>query len=79
MRMRRVALALLLTASLILLAACAGAKRVNRTFSNWPAGSSPAEIGKRVAENFVVRQFDYQTNPRRQYVIYQRCAPGTGP
>jgi rhamnogalacturonyl hydrolase YesR len=39
-------------------------------FSNWPAGDSPAEVGKRVAENFVVRKFDFETNPRRQYVIY---------
>jgi unsaturated rhamnogalacturonyl hydrolase len=39
-------------------------------FSNWPAGASPTEIGRRVAENFVVRKFDFETNPRRQYVIY---------
>lgn len=39
-------------------------------FKNWPAGTSPQEVGKRVAENFVVRKFDYETNPRRQYVIY---------
>jgi unsaturated rhamnogalacturonyl hydrolase len=44
-------------------------------FSNWPAGASPAEVGKRVAENFVVRKFDFETNPRRQYVIYPEvCA-----
>jgi unsaturated rhamnogalacturonyl hydrolase len=44
-------------------------------FSNWPEGASPAQIGKRVAENFVVRKFDFETNPRRQYVIYPEvCA-----
>ena len=44
-------------------------------FTDWPAGASPAEIGKRVAENFVVRKFDFETNPRRQYVIYPEvCA-----
>ena len=39
-------------------------------FSNWPEGASPAEIGKRVAENFVARKFDFETNPQRKYVIY---------
>jgi unsaturated rhamnogalacturonyl hydrolase len=39
-------------------------------FSSWPAGASPREVGKRVAENFDTRKFDFETNPRRQYVIY---------
>jgi rhamnogalacturonyl hydrolase YesR len=39
-------------------------------FGKWPAGTSPKEIGKRVAENFYARKFDFETNPRRQYVIY---------
>jgi hypothetical protein len=39
-------------------------------FSHWPEGASPQEVGKRVAENFVVRKLDFETNPRRQYVIY---------
>jgi unsaturated rhamnogalacturonyl hydrolase len=39
-------------------------------FAGWPAGASPQEIGKRVAENFVSRKFDYQTNPKRVSVIY---------
>ncbi len=44
-------------------------------FSNWPEGASPAEIGKRVAENFVARKFDFETNPKRKYVIYPEvCA-----
>ena len=44
-------------------------------FSNWPEGASPAEVGKRVAENFVVRKFDFETNPQRKYVIYPEvCA-----
>lgn len=44
-------------------------------FSNWPDGSSPAEVGKRVAENFVARKLDYETNPKRKYVIYPEvCA-----
>ncbi len=44
-------------------------------FSHWPAGTSPAEVGKRVSENIIVRKFDFETNPRRQVVIYPEiCA-----
>ena len=44
-------------------------------FSNWPAGDSPAEVGKRVSENIIVRKFDFETNPRRKFVIYPEiCA-----
>lgn len=39
-------------------------------FSDLPAGTSPQEIGKRVAENFAARKFDFQNNPRREFVIY---------
>jgi rhamnogalacturonyl hydrolase YesR len=35
-------------------------------FQSWPAGTSPREIGKRVAENFVVRPFERPT----RFVIY---------
>jgi unsaturated rhamnogalacturonyl hydrolase len=35
-------------------------------FSSWPAGASPQEIGKRVAENFVARPFQRPTG----YIIY---------
>jgi unsaturated rhamnogalacturonyl hydrolase len=43
-------------------------------FGNWPAGSSPQEIGKRVAENFVARQFEYAQG-KREFVIYPEvCA-----
>jgi len=34
-------------------------------FSHWPAGASPAEIGKRVAENCFPRKFRYETNPQK--------------
>lgn len=59
--------ALILT---VLFVACTASRRPAKLFADFPAGTSPAEVGKRVAENFVVRKFDYQTNPRRQYVIY---------
>jgi len=43
-------------------------------FSKWPAGTSPQEIGKRVAENFAARQFEYAQG-KRKYVIYPEvCA-----
>lgn len=34
-------------------------------FSHWPEGTSPAEVGKRVAENFLPRKFRYETNPQK--------------
>jgi rhamnogalacturonyl hydrolase YesR len=44
-------------------------------FGKWPAGASPQEVGRRVAENWAARKFDYETNPRRKYVIYPEvCA-----
>lgn len=45
----------------------AGASAAERPeFRDWPAGTSPREVGKRVAENFVVRPFERPT----RYVIY---------
>jgi unsaturated rhamnogalacturonyl hydrolase len=46
-----------------------------KEFDNWPQGASPAEIGKRVAENFIARKFDFETDPRQRYVVYREvCA-----
>lgn len=43
----------------------------HKGFTDWPAGASPREIGKRVAENFVTRPFEHPTG----FVIYQEvCA-----
>ena len=39
-------------------------------FTNWPAGAAPAEVGRRVAENFAARPFDFETNPKREFVVY---------
>jgi unsaturated rhamnogalacturonyl hydrolase len=40
-------------------------------FANWPAGQSPAEVGRRVAENFAARPFERPTG----FVIYPEvCA-----
>jgi unsaturated rhamnogalacturonyl hydrolase len=61
--------------SLALLAAGTLRAETVPAFTHWPAGSSPAEIGKRVAENFAARQFQWQADPRRRYVIYPEiCA-----
>ena len=55
----------------MLVAGCATGRTARQDdFSNWPAGTSPAEIGKRVAENFAARKFDFETNRQRQFVIY---------
>lgn len=34
-------------------------------FANWPAGKSPSEVGKRVAENFLPRKFRYESDPSK--------------
>src|SRR5688572_22617655 len=41
----------------------------NGHFDDWPAGSSPREIGKRLAENWVKRDFEFQSG-KRQFLIY---------
>ena len=38
-------------------------------FGDWPAGSSPSELGKRLAENWVKRDFEFQSG-KRQFLIY---------
>jgi rhamnogalacturonyl hydrolase YesR len=43
-------------------------------FRNWPAASSPKEVGKRLAENFAKRDFEFQSG-KRPFVIYpEACA-----
>lgn len=69
------ALALLLATGMMLMMNVTHVMAQSNYFSKWPAGASPKEIGKRVAENFVARKLDFETNPRRQYVIYPEvCA-----
>lgn len=53
----------LISAALALLAAAEAP--APGPFANWPAGSSPAEVGKRVAENVLPRQFRFETNPAK--------------
>src|SRR5262249_6807644 len=43
-------------------------------FSDWPANTSPKEVGKRLAENFAKRDFEFQSG-KRKFVIYpEACA-----
>lgn len=70
-------------AALVLLSLTPAARAADH-FKNWPAGTSPQEVGKRVAENWVARNFEYEQmvttadgkqKPRRQFVIYPEiCA-----
>ena len=46
----------------------------SKYFKNWEAGTSPQEVGRRVAENWLARSFDYESG-RRKFVIYPEiCA-----
>ena len=63
----------------LVLTGCASAQKPGGGhFAVWPAGSSPAEIGLRVAENYAARKFDFQTNPKRDVVIYPEVIGGYG-
>lgn len=43
-------------------------------FGNWPEGTSPKDVGKRLAENFAKRNFEYESG-KREFVIYpEACA-----
>lgn len=71
---------LLYLALLVGLVACGCAHRPGATarhFENWPAGTDPAEVSRRVAENFAARSFRFQTQPSRAHLglIYpEACA-----
>jgi unsaturated rhamnogalacturonyl hydrolase len=70
MRSPRKALAVLVAGAAVLWAG-AGAAAERKQFQDWPAGTSPRDIGKRVAENFAARPFERPT----RYVIYPEvCA-----
>lgn len=68
--------ALLITSSLlavILLVGCSATRsKRSEYFSNWPAGTSPTEVGTRVAENVLPRKLRYETVPEKAHlgVIY---------
>lgn len=67
--------ALLLTITILILINGYRAWAQSQYFGKWDKGTSPQEVGKRVAENFDARKFDFETNPNRKYVIYPEvCA-----
>jgi len=43
-------------------------------FTNWPAGTSPQEVGKRVAENFVARKLEADEGKRKSVIYPEVCA-----
>jgi rhamnogalacturonyl hydrolase YesR len=60
-------------------AGCATASsRADLYFSGWPDGASPAEVGRRVAENVAARPFEFETNPKREFVIYPEVISAYG-
>lgn len=64
--------------SLFLLSCCSLAYGQNY-FDKWPAGTSPKEVGKRLGENFVKRDFRYEGgNPQQPFVIYPEVCAGYG-
>jgi rhamnogalacturonyl hydrolase YesR len=65
----------LLAAGLLLAGAGCRSLSQPKVFTLWPAGTSPREVGLRVAENFVTRPLMYETDPARDSVIYPEvCA-----
>lgn len=51
--------------SLTILGSCLADDRQPACFNDWPEGKSPAEVGKRVAENFLPRKFRFETDPSK--------------
>ncbi|MBS1792793.1 MAG: glycoside hydrolase family 88 protein [Acidobacteria bacterium] len=65
--MKKTALSLILAAFFLLGAGSVFAQ--SKYFGKWPEGTAPAEVGKRLAENWVKRDFEFQSG-KRQFVIY---------
>lgn len=47
----------------------AGVAAQSKYFKDWGEGASPQEVGKRLAENWLARSFEYESG-KRQFVIY---------
>ena len=68
------ALVLMSITGMLVMLTGARATAQSNYFDKWPAGASPKEVGKRVAENFVARKLEFEQG-KRQYVIYPEiCA-----
>jgi unsaturated rhamnogalacturonyl hydrolase len=65
---------LALSTALLCAAGCASvSSKASKEFSDWPAGSAPAEVGRRVAENLLARKLSYETNPDREVHYAEAC------
>ena len=42
----------------------------SKYFNNWEKGTSPQEIGKKVAENYAAQTFEFERVKKREFVIY---------
>lgn len=50
-------------------------KNLNATyFSNWPAGTSPGEVGKKVAQNYQARKFQFDEGKFGRLIYPEVCA-----
>ena len=64
---------------LTLLAGCASRSAVpSDPFAQWPAGASPQEIGRRVAENWAARRFEFETSPAVSTLVYPEACTWYG-
>lgn len=67
----------ILTAACVAVMMTAHAAQAQADFKRWPAGSSPREVGKRVAERFAVMpytNFFGRTTPPRSIIYPETCA-----
>src|SRR5215471_209033 len=53
---------------------CTAPLQAQSYFSDWPAGTSPQEIGRRVAENFVARRLEVEDGKRKSVIYPEACA-----
>src|SRR5262245_39231336 len=61
-----------LTCGIILF--CTQRLQAQAYFSNWPAGTSPQEVGRRVAENLVARRLEVEDGKRKSVIYPEACA-----
>ncbi|HNU08624.1 MAG TPA: hypothetical protein PKO33_12730, partial [Pyrinomonadaceae bacterium] len=55
--------------AMVLIALVAVAATAQPEFRKWEKGTSPADVGKRLAENWVARSFEFESG-KRKFVIY---------
>jgi len=69
--------AVILIAIVFVFVAASRTDAQSKYFGNWPSGTSPNEVGKRLGENFVKRDFEYESG-KRPFVIYTEVCAGYG-